>query len=147
MPVELKTYAQRVEDLLGEYKKVSPKNIQIKKFDPQPDSDAEDSANLDGIEGQQINIGEKIYMGLAFSMLDSKTALPFVDPRRERLLEYDITRAIANVTTTDKQIIGVMSALPVFGEMNPMAMRMGQGGRQEPWVFVNELKRDFRVKK
>src|SRR5436190_3017236 len=85
MPVELKTYAQRVEDLLGEYKKLSPKNIQVKKFDPQPDSDAEDSANLDGVEGQQINLGEKIYMGLAFNMLDSKTALPFVDPRRERL--------------------------------------------------------------
>ena len=146
MPVELKTYAQRVEDLLGEYKKLSPKNIQVKKFDPQPDSDAEDSANLDGVEGQQINLGEKVYMGLAFNMLDSKTALPFVDPRRERLLEYDITRAIANVTTTEKQVIGVMSALPVFGEMNPMAMRMGQGGRQDPWVFVNELKRDFTVK-
>jgi ABC-type uncharacterized transport system involved in gliding motility auxiliary subunit len=146
MPVELKTYAQRVEDLLEEYKKISPKNILIKKFDPQPDSDAEDSANLDGVEGQALNMGDKVYMGVAFNMLDSKTALPFLDPRRERLLEYDITRAIANVATTDKQIIGVMSALPVFGEMNPMAMRMGQGGRQDPWVFVNELKRDFTVK-
>lgn len=146
MPVELKTYAQRVEDLLEEYKKIAPKNILIKKFDPQPDSDAEDSANLDGVEGQALNMGDKVYMGLAFNMLDSKTALPFLDPRRERLLEYDITRAIANVATTDKQIIGVMSALPVFGEMNPMAMRMGQGGRQDPWVFVNELKRDFTVK-
>ncbi|MDB6040321.1 MAG: putative transporter, rane protein [Verrucomicrobiales bacterium] len=146
MPVELKTYAQRVEDLLEEYKKISPKNILIKKFDPQPDSDAEDSANLDGVEGQALNMGDKVYMGLAFNMLDSKTALPFLDPRRERLLEYDITRAIANVATTDKQVIGVMSALPVFGEMNPMAMRMGQGGRQDPWVFVNELKRDFTVK-
>jgi ABC-type uncharacterized transport system involved in gliding motility auxiliary subunit len=146
MPVELKTYSQRIEDLLEEYKKIAPKNILIKKFDPQPDSDAEDSANLDGVEGQALNMGDKVYMGLAFNMLDSKTSLPFLDPHRERLLEYDITRAIANVATTEKQIIGVMSALPVFGEMNPMAMRMGQGGRQDPWVFVNELKRDFTVK-
>jgi ABC-type uncharacterized transport system involved in gliding motility auxiliary subunit len=38
-----------------------------------------------------------------------------------------------------------MSGLPVFGEFNPMMMRMG-GGRQEPWLFINELKADFSVK-
>lgn len=145
MPVELKTYAQRVDDLLNEYKKHGGAKIQIKKFDPQPDSDAEDSANLDGVEGQQINFGDKVYMGLAVSMLDSKVALPFLDPRRERLLEYDITRAIANVANPEKAVVGVMSSLPLFGQMNPMMMMQG-GGRQEPWVFINELKRDFTVK-
>lgn len=145
MPVELKTYAQRVEDLLNEYRKLSRGQIELKKFDPQPDSDAEDSANLDGIEGQALNFGEKLYLGLAINMLDAKVAVPYLDPRRERLLEYDITRAIANVMNTEKQVIGVMSALPVFGEMNPMAMRMGQG-RQDPWMFISELKRDFTVK-
>ncbi len=145
MPVELKTYAQRVEDLLKEYKKAAKANIEIKKFDPQPDSDAEDSANLDGIEGQAVNLGDKIYIGLAISMLDAKVALPYLDPRRERLLEYDITRGLANVMHTEKQVVGVMSALQVFGEFNPMMMRTGQG-RQDPWIFVNELKRDFTVK-
>lgn len=145
MPVELKTYAQRVEDILNEYKKHGGNKINLKKYDPQPDSDAEDSANLDGVEGQQLNIGEKVYLGLAVSMLDQKVALPFLDPRRERLLEYDITRAIANVMNTEKAVVGIMSGLPVMGEFNPMMMRMG-GGRQEPWIFVNELKRDFTVK-
>jgi len=145
MPVELKTYAQRVDDILNEYKKHGGSKIQIKKYDPQPDSDAEDSANLDGVEGQQLNFGDKIYMGLAVSMLDAKAALPFLDPRRERLLEYDISRAIANVITTDKAVVGVMSSLPIFGQMNPMMMQMGQQ-KQEPWIFVSELKRDFTVR-
>src|SRR5262245_61656651 len=39
MPVELKTYAQRVEDILNEYQKHGGKKIQVKKYDPQPDSD------------------------------------------------------------------------------------------------------------
>src|SRR5258708_14322712 len=56
MPGDLKTYAQRLEDLLGEYKKVWPKNIQVKTFDPQPDSDAEDSANVDRVGGQQLTL-------------------------------------------------------------------------------------------
>src|SRR5258708_2236565 len=50
MPVMLKTYAQHVEDLLGEYRQISKGQIEIQKLDPEPDSDAEDSAKLDGIE-------------------------------------------------------------------------------------------------
>src|ERR1051326_3196169 len=51
MPVQLKTYAERVEDLLNEYKKNSHGNLTIKKLDPKPDSDAEDAATLAGVEG------------------------------------------------------------------------------------------------
>ena len=145
-PVELKTYAQRVEDILNEYQKHGGNKIQVKKYDPQPDTDAEDSANLDGVEGQQVNLGEKLYLGLAVSMLDQKVALPFLDPRRERLLEYDITRAVANVMNTEKAVVGIMSSLPIFGQFNPMAMRMGGGGKQDSWILVDELKRDFTVK-
>jgi ABC-type uncharacterized transport system involved in gliding motility auxiliary subunit len=148
MPVELRTYAQRVEDILNEYRKYGGNKIQVKKLDPQPDSDAEDSANLDGVEGQVLGgpfSGEKVYLGLSISMLDAKVALPFLSPARERLLEYDITRAVANVMSTEKAVVGVMSSLPIFGQMNPMMMMQG-GGRQEPWIFVNELKRDFDVR-
>src|SRR5687768_13746010 len=85
-PVTLKTYAQRVEDILNEYQKHGGNKIQVRKYDPQPDTDAEDSATLDGVDGQQVNLGEKVYLGLAVSMLDQKVALPFLDPSRERLL-------------------------------------------------------------
>src|SRR5258706_8044804 len=46
MPVPLKTYAQRVEDLIGEFRQASKGRIEIQKLDPQPDSDAQDSAKL-----------------------------------------------------------------------------------------------------
>jgi ABC-type uncharacterized transport system involved in gliding motility auxiliary subunit len=146
MPVEWKTYAQRVEDLLGEYKKASNGKIRIKKLDPQPDSVAEDSANLDGIQGRQINFGDKVYLGLSVSMLDSKVALPFLGAERENLLEYDVSRAISRVTQTKREVVGILSGLQVFGEFNPMMMRMGQMQRGEPWIFVGELKNDFEVK-
>ncbi|MGV3774186.1 MAG: Gldg family protein [Verrucomicrobiales bacterium] len=147
MPLPLKTYAQRIEDLLNEYRKANPGNIQIKKFDPQPDSDAEDKAIFDGVEGQQINMGDKIYLGLAINMLDSTQQIPFLTPQRERLLEYDITRAIANVMNTKKPVLGIMSGLPVFGQqMNPMMMMQRQQGGQDPWVFISELKKDFEVR-
>ena len=146
MPVFLKTYAQRVEDLLGEFRQASNGHIEIQKLDPAPDSDAEDSARLDGIEGQARVDGEPFYLGLSVSMLDQKQAIPFLAPDRERLLEYDIARAITRVVSTEKPVIGVMSPLPYGGQpTNPMMMRMGQSG-QQPWVFISELKRDFTVR-
>lgn len=146
MPVFLKNHAKRIEDLLSEYQKYGKGNIEIKKFDPQPLSDAEDSANLDGVEGQMLQTGEKMYLGLAINCLDTKVAIGYLNPERERLLEYDITRAVSQVIRPEKPTIGVMSALQIFGEMNPMAMQMGRMNRSEPWVFISELKRDFNVK-
>ncbi len=147
MPVMLKTYAQRVEDLLGEYRQVSKGQIEIQKLDPTPDSDAEDSAKLDGIEGQPLPDGDAIYLGVSVSMLDQKEAIAFLNPSRERLLEYDLSRAISRVMTPTKPVVGVMSPLPFAGQqMNPMMARMGRGGGTPAWVFYSELQRDFDVK-
>src|SRR5689334_21532713 len=110
VPVVLKTYAQRIDDLLSEYHQASKGLVEIQRLDPVPDSDAEDSARLDGVQGQPLASGERIYLGLSVTQLDQKQAIPFLAPDRERLLEYDITRAIARVTQTNKPTIGVMSS-------------------------------------
>ena len=145
--VFLKDYARRVEDLLDEYKGLAKGKLIIEKYDPQPDSDAEDSARLNGLEGETLPNGDRFYLGLAVSMLDEKQTIPFLAPNRERELEYDLSRAISRVVTPDRPVVGIMSPLPVFGmPSNPMMMRMGQQG-QEPWVLVNELKNDFNVRR
>ena len=72
------------------------------------------------MEGQPLRGGEPVYLGLSVGMLDQKQAISFLAPDRERLLEYDISRAIARVMTAEKPVIGVMSPLPVMGETNPM---------------------------
>lgn len=144
MPVMLKTYAARVQDLLDEYRQVSGGKIEIQKLNPQPDSDAEDSARLDGVDPQSLSLTDQFYLGVSVSMLDKKKALPFLDPNRERQLEYDITRAISEVMTAKKPKIGIMSPLQVGGMQSPMMMQMGQGGRPA-WVLHNELKNAFDV--
>jgi len=149
MPVPLRTYAQEVEDLLSEYQQAGHGKIQVVKLDPKPDSDAEDSARLDGVQGQTVaaNLtGDKIYLGLAVSCLDAKTAISFLSPDRETLLEYDISRAISSVVNPKKAVIGVMSDLPVLGRAaNPMMMMQRQRG-SDPWVFVQELKENYTVR-
>src|SRR4030088_3534212 len=48
VPLPIKAYGRRVEDLLAEFRQAGRGNVLVEKLDPQPDSDAEDSATLEG---------------------------------------------------------------------------------------------------
>jgi ABC-type uncharacterized transport system involved in gliding motility auxiliary subunit len=142
VPVQLRSFAQRVEDLVREFKSVAGSNLVIERYNPRPDSDEEDAAQLDGIEAQQLFTGESFYLGIAVSQLDRKQAIPNITPQRERLLEYDLVRTIARVGATERPKVGLMAGLPVLGErFNPFTRQSS-----DPWVLANELKREFDVK-
>jgi ABC-type uncharacterized transport system involved in gliding motility auxiliary subunit len=142
VPVQLRGFAQRVEDLVREFQNASNGNLRIEKYNPRPDSEEEDAAQLDGVEPQQLITGEQFYLGIAVSQLDRKQAIAAVTPQRERLLEYDLVRAIARVASPERPKIGLMAGLPVLGEkFNPFTRQSS-----EPWVLANELKREFEVK-
>jgi ABC-type uncharacterized transport system involved in gliding motility auxiliary subunit len=142
VPVPLRGFAQRVEDLVREFKSAAGDRIIVERLNPRPDSEEEDAAQLDGVEPQQLMSGEQFYLGIAVSQLDRKQAIPAISPQRERLLEYDLVRAIARVGSAERPKIGLMAGLPVLGEkFNPFTRQSS-----EPWVLANELKRDFDVK-
>ena len=142
MPLPLKGYARRVEDLLREFKAASKGKLVIEKLDPQPDSDAEDTASLDGVQPQSLNTGERFYFGLVVKRGEQKSAIPSIVMQRERLLEYDIVRAITRTASTKKTKIGVLSSIPVFGSPGMPMMGMPPSPKQ---VFISELERDFEV--
>jgi ABC-type uncharacterized transport system involved in gliding motility auxiliary subunit len=141
MPEQLKVHTRRVDDLLKEYENLSNGKLRIENLDPEPDTDAEDSANLDGVSGERIN-DENLYLGLAVTALDKKVVLPFLNPNEETMLEYQISKAIAEVTTPVKPVIGIMSAFDLAGMP---AMMPGQQG-QQPWVIYQQLKQSFDLK-
>ncbi|HWA37168.1 MAG TPA: GldG family protein [Burkholderiales bacterium] len=141
VPVPLRGFARRVEDLVGEFKQAAGSKLVVEKLDPRPDSEIEDAAQLDGVEPQQLATGESFYLGVAVTQLDRKQTLPAIVPQRERQLEYDLLRAIARVGTTGRPKIGLMAGLPVLGEkFNPFTRQA-----TEPWVLANELRRDYEV--
>ncbi|HEV2431550.1 MAG TPA: GldG family protein [Burkholderiales bacterium] len=142
VPVQLRSFTQRVEDLVREFKSAAGSNLIVERYNPKPDSEEEDAAQLDGIEPQQLFTGEQFYLGVAVTQLDRKQSIPTISPQRERLLEYDLVRAIARVGSTERPKIGLMAGLPVLGErFNPFTRQSS-----EPWVLANELKREFEVK-
>ena len=145
MPVALKAYAQRIEDLLGQYRSRSGGKVNVQLLNPAPDSDAEDAARLDGVAGQPLPNGDVVYLGAAISCLDQTVALPVLSPDRESLLEYDLTRAIYRVLHPEKPVLGLMSSLPISGQQQQMFMMPNAGGAEPPWTLYSELKNSFAV--
>jgi ABC-type uncharacterized transport system involved in gliding motility auxiliary subunit len=142
MPVQLRPFAGRVTDMIEEFKSVAGPNLVVETYRPLPDSEEEDAAQLDGVEPQQLVTGGQFYLGVAVSRLDRRQSIGAISPQRERLLEYDLARAIARVAAAERTRIGVMSALPVMGmPMNPFTRQSA-----EPWVLAAELKGAFEVK-
>ena len=140
MPEQIKLHMRRVDDLLKEYSSLSKGKLRIENLDPQPDTDAEDSANLDGINGQRMD-DQNLYFGLAISCLDKTRIIPFLNPQDETMLEYQLSKAIAEVTIPVKPKVGIMSALDLKGSP---AMMQGQRPTP-PWVFYQQLKQSFDV--
>src|SRR6266702_3731757 len=104
VPLPIKAYGRRVEDLLAEFRQAGRGKVLVEKLDPQPDSDAEDSATLEGIEAQVTSTGEKFYLGAAVSYLDQKLALPALTPDREPRRDYTVKRVSLGAERIDDDI-------------------------------------------
>ena len=149
MPMQLKTYAARVQNLLKEYERAAGGHVVLEAYDPKPDSDAEEWAQRYGIEPQTVNpFGSPIYFGVVAVCGDNEQTLAQLSPRTESTLEYDVTRLVTRVAWPEKPVVGVMtSLLDVLGggQMNPMMMQMGQRP-PEGWAAFAELGKDYEVR-
>ena len=142
LPPELIGRVKDLEALLRQYEQKTPKgHFKLTKVNPAPDTEGGEQAALAGVQPQQTRSGD-VFLTLSISCLDKRENIDFLGLMgREEQFEYEISRAVANVLKGDeKKKIGVMSALPLMGSAGPM-----MGGQQRPWVFFQQLKRDYDV--
>ncbi len=144
IPLLYKNYGKKIEELLQEYQNLNPEMITLELYDPAPDSDEEEWAKKYGLTG--IDLGtESFTMGLVTVQEDKEKNIPFLDIRREKFLEYDITQLILQVSQAKESTIGIMSSLPVLGQ-EPNQMQKMQGQQAQPkWFFVQELEKFFEI--
>jgi len=146
VPIELKTYAQHVQDLLQEYRLAGHGHVYLETYDPQPDSEAEEWAERQGLEAQTISpLGAPMYFGLVASCGSQETSIPALSPNEDAKLEYMITRLITRVVYPKKPVLGVLSSLPVLG-MPQEAMMMMRQPAPQGWMAFNILKEDYDVR-
>ncbi len=150
IPAPVKNFAREVEDLLREYELAAHGKIAIEKYDPKPDTEIEEWAARYGLPGQPMSMtGPDLYLGLVATCGAEHDTIPFLDPRKEQLMEYDITRLIARVSNRAKPVVGVMSSLPVMGDPEMPFMMPGQPRppSRPTWVAFQELSQDFDVRR
>lgn len=110
-------YANRVKDLLHEYKRASKGFVVLDIINPEPFSEAEDQAVAYGLQGVPINNATTtFYFGLVGTdSTDKQETIAFFAPDRSEFLEYDLTKLIYQLSNTKQTKIGVMSSLPIMG--------------------------------
>jgi ABC-type uncharacterized transport system involved in gliding motility auxiliary subunit len=141
---QLRSYEQRVREMLQEMVARSHGRIRLQIIDPVPYSDDEANAEGSGLTAASGGSnGERVFFGLAGNRLspDSENepanqmpekalGIAFFDPAREAFVEYDIAKLLYELDQTRKPPIGVISSLPVEGK--PI---LGQ----QPWAAVQQL--------
>ncbi|HWL81871.1 MAG TPA: Gldg family protein [Roseomonas sp.] len=139
-------YADRVREMLQEYAAVSEGKLRLEYLDPEPFSETEDRAMAYGLQGVPVDqSGEQVYFGVAgTNLLDDERVLPFLQPDRERFLEYDLTRLVYELSNPKRPVVGMLSALPVNGDPRAMMMRMPGAG--QPFVIANQLRQFFNLR-
>ena len=115
-------YAQRVREMLEEYRDAARGKLRLEILDPPAFSDEEDRAVAFGLQGVPLNQqGEIVYFGLAGSnTADKEEVIPFFQPERERFLEYDLTKLVYNLATPKKPVVGLLSSIQLAGEFRSM---------------------------
>ena len=133
----ISVYADRVKDMLNEYRRISGGKIIIEHIDPEPFSENEDLAVASGIDGIPIDqIGNSFYFGLlGTNSIDGIERIAFFSPEREQQLEYDLTHLIQGLASNVENKIGIISTLPVQG--NPQGAM--QGMPSQPWYSLEQL--------
>jgi ABC-type uncharacterized transport system involved in gliding motility auxiliary subunit len=139
----LRTYFERVRELLEEMSNRAGSKIRLEVVDPIAYSEAEDRAAAAGVQGIPLGpSGEKIFLGLVgTNSTDGQAAIPFFEPDKESLLEYDVAKLIHDLTTVKKPVVGFLSGLDMGAGFDPQTQQM-----REPWAAYQQLAQLFDVK-
>lgn len=141
---QLRTYAQRVRELLEEIAARSNGKIVLEVIDPQPFSDAEDRASAYGLQSVPVgSSGKTLFFGLVgTNATDGQTIVPFFQPNKESFLEYDIAKLISTLSNDTRSVVAVYSSLPMAPGYDAST-----GQASEGWVIDNELNQLFEVRR
>jgi ABC-type uncharacterized transport system involved in gliding motility auxiliary subunit len=140
---QLKTYAQRVREMLDEMVARAGGKLKLKVIDPLPFSEDEDRATTYGLQAVPLGQnGSNVFLGLVgTNSTNGQAAIPFLQPDKEAFLEYDVAKLIHELSVTKKPVVGLISGLPLAGGFDPMTRSMS-----EPWEVDGQLKQLFDVR-
>jgi len=126
----------------GEFEKKKVRMLTVEKLNPEPNTDAEDSAAIDGMRAAMSNeTNNEIYMGIAIKCIDASETIPFISGNDEETLEYKLARAISSVHGGKAKTVRVMTGMPIGGGMG---MNF-QAPPKPEWVFYQQTGQEYKI--
>ena len=139
----LRSWADRVEDMLIEFEANAGGLLEVSVIDPAPFSEDEDRAAAFGLQAVRLQISdEPLYFGVAGSnAIGVEEYIAFMDPQREQFLEYDLAKLVHTLSNTREPVVGLVSGLPLTGGFDPATTSM-----TEPWIITSQISELFDLK-
>ncbi|MCB1691265.1 MAG: Gldg family protein, partial [Pseudomonadales bacterium] len=139
---QLRAYAQRVRELLVQYEDESDGKIRLHFVDPEPFSDEEDQATAFGLQAVPTPNGNDLYFGIAgTNSVNNEESIAFLQPDKEKFLEYDISRLVQTLSKPDLPVVGLMSSLKINGDVDMQTFQT-----TPPWTVVEQLGQVFKIR-
>lgn len=140
----MRLYADRVVDVLNEFRNHANGKILLEIIEPEPYSETEDQAQMLGLKPVPTADGNVIYFGLAGSnLMDGIEAIPFFSDERQSYLEYDLMRVIQALSRVGKPRLGIVSNLPLDTGSGGLVAAME--GKSQPLLIYEELRQRFEI--
>lgn len=149
---QIRTYATRVQELLGEIVIASNGRLSLAMIDPEPFSEDEDLANSFGIQPVPVTQGgEAIYFGLVAAQqlaegapeaLRISETMPLIRPDQEPFLEYEFVKLIMQAANPERRVVALLTDLDVDGGFDPGTQQMLQ-----PWFVMDVIRQLYEVRR
>ena len=149
---QIRTYATRVQELLGEIVIASNGRLTLSTIDPEPFSEDEDLANQFGIQPVPVTQGgEAIYFGLVAAQpltegapetLRISETMPLIRPDQEPFLEYEFVKLITQAANPERTVVALLTELDVDGGFDPGTQQMLQ-----PWFVMDVIRQLYEVRR
>jgi ABC-type uncharacterized transport system involved in gliding motility auxiliary subunit len=139
---QIRSYARRVDELVEEFVNHNPGKLTLKRVDPEPFSEQEDQATAFGLQAVPVGAsGDSLYLGIAGSnSLDDIQAMPFLQPSKEKFLEYDLAKMILSLGNPERRTLGLLSSLSMKPGFDPATH-----SPQPAWVLHEQLGQLFQI--
>ena len=148
---QIRTYGNRVQELLREIVIGSNGNLRLSVIDPEPFSEDEDLATQYGVRAVPVTQGgEGVYFGLVAVQdneqvpdnLRPSQTIPLIRPDQEEFLEYEFMKLISQVNNPERTIVGLLTELDIDGGFDPMS---GQSTQQ--WMIMDLIRQLYEVRR
>ncbi len=139
---QIRSYARRVDEMVEEFENQAAGRLIVHRVDPEPFSEEEDQAAAFGLQAVPVGAGnETLYLGIAgTNSLDDLQVMPFLQPSKEKFLEYDLAKMISSLGSPEKKSIGFLSTLQMDAGFDPATQ-----GMREAWVVYEQMSQLFDI--